>query len=134
MTVKIRGDDNHKKHLTRLRKGMTRIVGKALFAAGNIIEIEAEVSITRGAVSGKNHVASKPGEPPNADTRQLDTSINTVVANDLTVNVVASAPHALPLEFGTSKMAARPFLRPATRKKRREAIELVRRFVSRGTK
>lgn len=104
---------------------LERRVGQALFAAGNQIEVEAALSITRGAVSGANHVPSRPGEPPNADTHQLDRSIETVQITPLKVEVSANAPHAVPLEFGTSKMAARPFMRPAAEKVRPKVLELV---------
>lgn len=110
------------------------LVDRALYAAGQAIEVEAEISITSGSVSGKGHVASLPGEAPNADTRELDTNINTVVVGPLRVNVEATAPHAAYLEFGTSRMAERPFMRPATDKKRPEAIDLIRRAVDRSTK
>ena len=108
------------------------LTDRALYAAGQLIEIKAEISITRGSVSGKGHVPSKPGEPPNADTRQLDTSIDTVVVGPNRVDVVSNAPYSVPLEFGTSVMEARPFMGPATRAKHDEAVELVRRAVRRS--
>jgi HK97 gp10 family phage protein len=102
---------------------------RALFAAGQLIENEAALSITRGAVSGKGHVASKPGEAPNADSHRLDRSAETNETGRLEVTVSVNAEYASPLEFGTSKMAARPFLRPARDKKQKEATALVERAV-----
>lgn len=53
----------HKAHLRRLRKlsgaGLGREVGKALFAAGEKIQVEAQLSITRGVVSGKSHTPAR---------------------------------------------------------------------------
>lgn len=106
-----------------------RQIGAALFAAGQEIEIEAALSITNGAVSGKGHVPSAPGQPPNADTHVLDRSIETNQVAPLRVEVSANAPYAVPLEFGTSKMAARPFMGPAAQRKRKEVTALVRRAV-----
>ena len=103
-----------------------RQIGAALFAAGQEIEIEAALSITNAAVSGKGHVPSSPGQPPNADTHRLDRSIETGQVAPLRVEVSANAPYAVALEFGTSKMAERPYMRPAVAKKRKAATELVR--------
>lgn len=110
------------------------LVDRALYAAGQAIEIEAEISITAGSVSGKGHVPSAPGQPPNADTRLLDTNINTVVVGPGRVNVESTAPYSAFLEFGTSRMEARPFMRPAAEKKRPEAVDLIRRAVERSAK
>lgn len=41
-----------------------RVVTKALYAAGSLIETDMAHSITEGSVSGKNHVPSASGEPP----------------------------------------------------------------------
>ena len=65
-----------KSHADRLRRMQnTRDIVKALYLAGQRIELEAERSITQGSISGKGHIPSFPGEPPNADTRLLDTNI-----------------------------------------------------------
>ncbi|WP_374389202.1 hypothetical protein [Sandaracinobacter sp.] len=61
-----------KAHVARLRRlsgpEMERQVTKGLFAGAEAIAVEAQLSITRGAVSGRNHVPSKPGEAPKNDT------------------------------------------------------------------
>ncbi|WP_066282856.1 HK97-gp10 family putative phage morphogenesis protein, partial [Blastomonas sp. CCH1-A6] len=98
------------------------------------IQVEAQLSITQGAVSGKNHVPSKPGEPPNQDTGRLGDNIETVQKGPLLVEVSSNAPYSIPLEFGTSKMAARPFMRPARDKKRAEVVALVERAVSQAVR
>ena len=85
----------------------------ALFNGGELLATEAQISLTRGAVSGKNHVASKPGEIPNQDTGVLGNNIEVKRERPLVVRVSSEAPYSKALEFGTSKMAARPFLRPA---------------------
>lgn len=126
--AKITGADKVKQRLTRMAASRT-LTDRALYAAGQLIEIEAEISITRGSVSGKGHVPSKPGEPPNADTRLLDTSIDTVVVRPNRVDVVSNAPYSAALEFGTSRMSERPFMGPAARAKTKEAVDLVVRAV-----
>lgn len=131
---RIRGGKAHLARLRKLEKDTTRFVGKALFAGGESIQIEAQLSITQGAVSGKNHVPSKPGEPPNQDTGRLGDNIETVQRGPLLVEVSSNAPYSTPLEFGTSKMAARPFMRPARDKKRAEVVALVERAVSQAVR
>lgn len=109
-------------------------VGEALFAGGEIIRAEAQHSIVEGSISGKGHVVSKPGEPPNADTRVLDQHIETTQPAPLHVQVSSNAPHAVPLETGTSKMAPRPYMGPAARRKRKEVVELVQGAVNKAIK
>jgi hypothetical protein len=130
--MKITGDKQHEARLKRMASAqMSAEITRGLFVAGKEIELEAEHSITEGSISGKGHIPSLPGQPPNADTRQLDTSIETIVIgqNPPRVNVEATAPHAVPLEVGTSKMEARPFMGPASRKKRKVAAQIVARVL-----
>lgn len=110
---------------------MIREAGKAIYVAADYLSTEAALSITNGAVSGKGHVASKPGEPPNADTHTLDRSVHTEKVGPLTANSVADAPYAVDLEMGTSKMAERPYMRPAAQKTRPIAQRLVAEGVKR---
>lgn len=99
-----------------------RIIGKAddirkvLYAAADIIRVDARLSITAGSTSGKGHVASSPGEPPNADTHHLDRNIVTEVKGPLTVEVQSNASYSAALEYGTKNMAERPFMRPAVKR------------------
>lgn len=113
---------------------LIREVGQALFEGGEIIRAEAAHLITEGAISGKNHVPSLPGEPPNEDTGTLRTHIETTQPAPLRVEVSSNAPHAVPLEAGTSKMAACPYMGPATRRKRKEVVEKVVAAANRVTR
>lgn len=125
-----------KAHIARLRKlagpTVSKEVSRALFAAGEMIAVEAQISITSGSVSGKNHVPSRPGEPPNQDTGGLGNNIEVVQRKPDLVEVSSNAEYSAPLEFGTSRMAARPFMAPARDKKRREVEELIKRAVRRA--
>ena len=77
---------------------------------------------------GKTHTASAAGEYPAADLGNLDGNINTNILLGGLVGIVESkAAYSSSLEFGTSRMAARPFMlpsavraRPFIRKKFRE--------------
>ncbi|MEK9769604.1 MAG: HK97-gp10 family putative phage morphogenesis protein [Betaproteobacteria bacterium] len=58
--------------------------------------------------------ASAPGEPPATDTGFLVSNISFQIGFDgLSADIISQAPYSTDLEFGTSKMGARPFLVPA---------------------
>lgn len=107
---------------------------RALYAGGQLLESEAERSITAGAVSGANHVPSAPGQPPNEDTGTLRRNIETEIGGPNLVTVTSYAPYSAALEFGTSRLASRPFMRPAATKTRPEIERLVRRAISLTTR
>lgn len=118
--------------LGRMTAETAREVSQALFAGGEAIAVEAQISITAGAVSGKKHVASAPGEAPNQDTGVLGNNIETIQKSRFKVEVSSNAPYSADLEFGTSKMEARPFMAPAANAKRSDVERLVDRAVKRG--
>lgn len=129
--AKITGAKSHSDRLLKMRNSAREVVA-ALYSAGQDIELDAERSITEGSVSGKGHVPSLPGQPPNADTRHLDTNIETTIEaqNPPTVHVTSHAEYSAALEYGTSKMAERPFMRPALEKNRKNITEKVAAAVS----
>jgi HK97 gp10 family phage protein len=63
------------------------------------------------------HQASAPGEAPASDTGNLVglIGVDRVDVTRLRVAIFSSAKYSAALEFGTSKMAPRPFLRRALR-------------------
>lgn len=122
-------------HIKRLKnaQNVAQHLTRALYRAGTMIELDAEQSITTGGGHGDSHVPSLPGEPPNQDTGHLDGNIETKIkadANNPTVEVTSKAAYAAALEFGTSKMAARPYMRPATEKNRKAVTDLAGKAVS----
>lgn len=126
------GSEKHMARLRRMQADAPRSVAGALYRAGQMIELEAERSITAGSVSGKGHVPSAPGQPPNRDTGRLDGAIDTVLIaqSPPTVEVTSRAPYSAALEYGTSKMAERPFMRPAALKSRDDVTRLVQEAVN----
>lgn len=120
---------NHQNRLRRMAQQAAPVAARALYQAGQVIELEAERSITEGAVSGANHVPSLPGQPPNEDTRTLRRNIETRIGGPNLVVVESLAPYSAALEFGTSRAAARPFLAPATQKSLPEIERIVGRAV-----
>lgn len=121
-------------HLKRIRQLTDPVarkkIGMAVYAIADVVRVEAVSSITEGSISGPGHIPSRPGEPPKADTRQLDTNIIVQRTGEFTAQVVSRAPYSAPLEFGTSKMLERPFMRPAARKGRAESQRLMARAIT----
>lgn len=116
-----------------------RAVSAALFEAAELVQREAQISITRGSSSGQSggkhqHVASRPGEAPNNEFGTLANNIEATMEGPRTARVTSNAQHSVPLEFGTSKMAARPFLRPARDRKRKEIEALFAERINRANK
>jgi hypothetical protein len=87
-----------------------------------VLEIETDIKVDmaepkHGAIypRGKTgqHQASEPGESPAIDYAVLVNSVDTqMLADDLGV-VYESAEYAPALEYGTTRMAARPHMTPA---------------------
>lgn len=130
--AKITGARRHRQRLRNLPLATRLEVGKAIFAGAGIIQTEARRSIIQGAIQGAGHIPSAPGEPPNRNTGQLDQSIITRKTGVLTAETSAEAPYSVALEFGTSKMAERPYMRPATKKSRAKIERLTRLALKRA--
>lgn len=131
--MKMTGNKEHEERLTALAGETLRSeIVKRLYAAGQLVEIEAEHSITDGSISGKGHVRSLPGSPPKADTRLLDTSIETTIEDTESprVRVTSNAPYSGYLEYGTATMAERPYMRPALAKMKEAILDLVKHAVT----
>jgi HK97 gp10 family phage protein len=109
----MKGKDKFMRRLKRLNEGVVEVAGKVVFVGSDMIRAEAFRSISEGSVSGKGHVPSLPGQPPNRDTGVLQAHITNEKTGPLTAEVRSDAPYAAALEFGTSRIAERPYMRPA---------------------
>lgn len=97
----IRGHEAHKRRLRKLRgAAMVRPVTQAIFASAQDLAVDASLSITKGSVSGKGHVASAAGTPPNNDTGVLARNIEAVSTGPLKAETSSNAPYAAIQEFG----------------------------------
>ena len=115
----VRQNSRHDSAIKDYTTDMRRLVGRA----ANLVRNTAVISINQGAKSGviyekynprRTHRASAAGEPPATDTGYLVSNIFTNIDTDrLGASVERRAAYSSFLEFGTSKMAARPFLQPA---------------------
>lgn len=129
VTFKIEGLDRIAKATQAVQQEIDKQLDIALFASGKHVEKEAKESILSGDKTGRiyqrrsvTHRASAPGEAPASDTGRLVNSINVYLDKAAkTALVIAgrgSVKYATMLEFGTLKMAARPFMHPALEKSR----------------
>ena len=107
--LKKRIVDNPEKHLKQLVQRSTTIV-----------EGHAKQSIMKGGTGityqkynpRRQHTASAKGEPPASDTGFLVSNITSKIKGT-TGEVTSSAEYSKHLEYGTSNMAARPFMFPS---------------------
>lgn len=108
---------------SHLKRGMTKAV--------ILLEKEIKQSVNRDNIGGDN--PSLPGEPPKKRTGQLLNSIGWSVVKkgqgvSGTVGVLRGSPanqYGIALEYGTSKMAARPFVRPMVFKNQSTILRLL---------
>ena len=118
---------------------MVGAIVAALYEGADMIRSEAHRSISAGSVSGKGHKPSAPGEAPNRDTGTLQAHIEVSMPEPpsegtIVARVTSSAPYAAALEFGTSKMAARPYLRPARDKVAPDVGRILKQRLERAKK
>lgn len=74
------------------------------------------------------HQASAPGEAPAVDTGKLKNSIRARFPKRCRAVVNVAAEYGAALEFGTRKIAARPFMRPAAEKALPAFVEACKRL------
>jgi hypothetical protein len=109
--------------LQRLNGDASEGLKRAALAGGMVIQAGMKRRITQGGKSGrlyqrgrKQHQASAPGEPPASDTGALANSIVARISkSDADYAESETGPtmaYDEALEFGASRMAARPYARP----------------------
>ena len=131
MRVEIQAN-KQEKNLAEIEARVRQAIRKGLMALALDMQNNARKSILKGGKTGeaygrggkfkrgknagkyrKYHQASAPGQPPANDTGFLANAIIAGEVNETTVELRSLAPYSLCLEYGTVKMAARPFMRPA---------------------
>ena len=107
-----------------LKNAAPKAVGAALQLGAFKVQENALKSIQSGDKHGRvymkgkhgtiRHVASAPGEAPAQDTGNLARSIFVGLDQEaLVATITVKANYATALEFGTNRMAPRPFMGPA---------------------
>lgn len=149
MKSSVTGIENFMAKLAAIPAGVNKPVRVAIAAAALKVEGDAKLNVLRGSKTGRIykrgkkriHQASAPGESPASDSGAMVAAITqqiTAGGLDAEVGVFGSVPgkdgkprnYPKDLEFGTSKMAARPWLLPALEKNRKQILSSVERAVN----
>jgi HK97 gp10 family phage protein len=138
----ITGLDSIARAGDRVKQAVADEINTAVYAAAQQVSTEAKKSILDGHATGRfykrrsvTHRASAPGEAPASDTGRLVNSISSYALGDGEAVSVAgrgTVAYAAMLEFGTPKMAARPFLFPALEKSKAWIAARLQDAVRRG--
>ena len=106
------------------------VTGPGAFADATAAAANDVVGDIRANWSGYYPPAGDPGDSPAIRSGALDASVTfemDATTSRATITVLAS--YAGYLEYGTAKMAARPFVRPALRRVERTLIERYRKVL-----
>lgn len=127
MTVRAKGLDGMRARFARLRGAAEPTLRETLREYGELIEDNAKENIATGPKTGIVYKrynpprviqSSAPGQSPADDLGNLYASISFSgvtgnIATGLRATVGSALAYAAMLEFGTRKMAARPYMLPA---------------------
>lgn len=141
--MSIRTKVIRKSKAQQVSQGYERKLKQLIEVSAQMVRNTAVTSIHQHGSSGttyekynprRTHTASAAGNPPNTDTGYLANNIFAVIdGNKLGASVESRADYSIHLEFGTSKMQARPFLQPALEENRPKIRRLFSRLKS-GTR
>ena len=102
--------------------GINRLLGVIPGRADDIVEVASRRIEKRAKLSmkggGDPHQPSAPGEPPHRDTSALAASIHVEKPKPVVRDIIDGVEYGIHLEYGTSDMAARPWLTPAVEAER----------------
>lgn len=148
ITVVVQGLEKLKAKLEKHSAAVNAAVSKEIRKGAILIETTAKLLIANSPRGGRTyklytkkgnaieHHASAPGESPatrpaGVGGGQLVKGINTVIdpQDSRIAYVVSRAKYSFWLEFGTKRMRARPFLRPAEREHRAAISKNIRAAV-----
>lgn len=143
--VQIQGLDRLRGKFANLQGEIDREVQAGLFVVAKKIEGDAKKSILNGQKTGQIykrgnvlHRASAPGESPANDTGRLANSINGEVSKSAMEATVKAGggivKYARMLEFGTIRIAPRPFMRPAVESNRNWIADRMKKAVMNAIK
>ena len=134
INVKVTGLKKAQDAIKKLEKNLEQPFREIILGSAQLIRGEAIKSIQTGPKSGRiyekynprrTHKSSAPGQSPASDTGNLVSQIRVRQKNPDEVVVESNALYSSFLEFGTSKMLARPFLFPATERSRPKIVQAV---------
>ncbi|GBF05847.1 hypothetical protein DAERI_060107 [Deinococcus aerius] len=108
-------------NLPNTRRLVLQVAEQAVAQAAQRLRNEVVEELSRpgsGRTYGR-HVASAPGDPPAVDTGRLRQSMTALQIKRGHWRVGTNVEYAIYLEFGTRRIAPRPFFRPAVARLRR---------------
>lgn len=125
----------NKKMTTNARKNVLTAVSRGT----GMVEKTAQESIKNKGTGrsytrrGITHTASAPGQPPATDSgflgQNITMNVKSMPNGTIVGQVISAAPYSKALEFGTTKMMARPFMQPALEKNRRKIEALFKKGI-----
>ncbi len=145
-SVQVEGLDKISSATKRVQEQVIKELQTGLYASGLKVEKAAKESILNGNKTGRTytrrtvtHQASAPGEAPASDTGRLANSITTYInkISGLEALIIAgrgAVKYAAMLEFGTRKIAPRPFMFPAFESSKAWIKERLAKSVNDGIK
>lgn len=99
--------------------GASRAVGRAAAVVQRgIVNSFGRSGSGGGPIGRVTNIPSAPGSPPNVQTGHLRNSIAFNIKSPIRAAVGTNVEYGYWLEFGTTKMLARPFLRPIVMNRR----------------
>jgi HK97 gp10 family phage protein len=127
----VSGTDELLRKLHKLRTAVSGGTGKAMLAGALVLEGFIKESMQEAhhgriySKGGRTHQASAPGETPAIDLGHLVDSIESSLIDSTSSQVATDSDIAPFLEFGTSRMEARPFMRPAADEHEEDVVQAV---------
>lgn len=128
VTVKF---NNIKKTTTAMLSEVDDRLGELAFEGERYVKQSIDDSPASGRTydrGAKSHTASSPGNPPRTDTGNLVNSIYTVQVKKMVWRIYTGAEYAVGLEYGTTKIKARPFMMPMAVWLKREVSKKFKRL------
>jgi hypothetical protein len=119
-TIRLEGLANLQSALEKMGPEMQAAASKAVDVTGLQLREDIQKRYTNTPQTGKRykrgakiHIASSPGNAPAVDTGRLRASVLFRKVGPATVDVLTRVKYGAWLEFGTSRIAARPAWVPA---------------------
>ncbi len=140
MSVKVTGLRDFKVQMQKLGAAFDDAVDDGVFVTANDVRTYAIKSIQETS-SGQQvrrskqgggtytHTAAAKGQAPNNDNGDLVRSIAVEKAGNAKYHIGSNLDYGGFLEFGTSKMGARPWLQPAMQANRKNLINNIQKTV-----
>ena len=144
ITLKVVNQKEFDARLKKQERGTNRNVIKVINTIANEIRNIAVTSILQNPRAGAKVTRYNPkrtinisraGDPPASDLGFLANQIVVKIdANGYGADIISNAKYSEALEFGTIKMAARPFMQPAAEQSRKKYEQQLTKAIRDGLK